>query len=146
MRDRDGSVDSDLLELLPSCSWSGGRGLTPLHPFAERGCPRDPWKRALYPLEFRTLNFFCCLFIYFWLCWVFFAAHRLSLVAASGDYSLVVVRAFLIEVASLVELSGIWAQYLQLLSSRMQAQYLWPMGLAAQPQLPDQGSNPCLLH
>ena len=26
-------------------------------------------------------------FIYFWLCWVFVAACRLSLVAASGDYS-----------------------------------------------------------
>ena len=27
------------------------------------------------------------LFIYFWLCWVFVAAHGLSLVAVSGDYS-----------------------------------------------------------
>ena len=27
------------------------------------------------------------LLIYFWLCWVFVAAHRLSLVAASGGYS-----------------------------------------------------------
>ena len=27
-------------------------------------------------------------FIYFWLCWVFFASHRLSLVAVSGSYSL----------------------------------------------------------
>ena len=30
---------------------------------------------------------FICLF-YFWLCWVFVAAHRISLVAASGGYSL----------------------------------------------------------
>ena len=29
------------------------------------------------------------MFIYFWLCWVFVAVHRLSLVV-SGDYSLVV--------------------------------------------------------
>ena len=28
------------------------------------------------------------LFIYFWLCWVFVAAHRLSQVVASGGYSL----------------------------------------------------------
>ena len=28
------------------------------------------------------------LFIHFWLCWAFVALHRLSLVAASGDYSL----------------------------------------------------------
>ena len=27
------------------------------------------------------------LFSYFWLCWVFIAAHGLSLVAASGGYS-----------------------------------------------------------
>ena len=32
-------------------------------------------------------NKFIYLFIYFWLRWVFFAAHRLSLVAASGGYS-----------------------------------------------------------
>ena len=31
--------------------------------------------------------FFLCFFTYFWLCWVFIAAHRLSLVVASGDYS-----------------------------------------------------------
>ena len=30
------------------------------------------------------------LFIYFRLCWVFVAAHRLSLIVASGGYSLVV--------------------------------------------------------
>ena len=26
--------------------------------------------------------------IYFWLCWIFIAVHRLSLVAVSGGYSL----------------------------------------------------------
>ena len=31
---------------------------------------------------------FACLFIYLWLCWVFVAVCRLSLVAASGGYSL----------------------------------------------------------
>ena len=36
------------------------------------------------PLEF---FFKINLFIYFWLCWVFVAAHRLPLVAASGGYS-----------------------------------------------------------
>ena len=41
------------------------------------------------------------LFIYFWLCWVFVAACGLSLVAASGGYS-VAVRGLLIAVASLV--------------------------------------------
>ena len=32
--------------------------------------------------------------IYFWLCWVFTAAHRLSLVLESGDYSLMWYTAF----------------------------------------------------
>ena len=34
------------------------------------------------------LNLFIYLFIYLWLHWVFIAGHRLSLVAASGGYSL----------------------------------------------------------
>ena len=38
--------------------------------------------------------------IYFWLCWVFVAAHRLSLVVASRGYSLVEVCRLLIAVAS----------------------------------------------
>ena len=36
------------------------------------------------------------------MCWVFVAEHRLSLVVASGDYSLVSVQGLLITVASLV--------------------------------------------
>ena len=48
------------------------------------------------------------LLIYLWLCWVFVAAHGLSLVAASMGYSLVVVHGFLTEVASLVEEHGLW--------------------------------------
>ena len=43
------------------------------------------------------------LFIYFWLCWVFIATCRLSLVAANRGNSLVEVRAFLIAMASVVE-------------------------------------------
>ena len=49
------------------------------------------------------------LFIYFWLCWVFVAAGRLSLVAASGGYSLVAVHRLLIEEASLgARSTGSW--------------------------------------
>ena len=40
------------------------------------------------------------LFIYFWLRWIFIAVFRLSLVAASGDYSLVMVEGHLIAMAS----------------------------------------------
>ena len=59
------------------------------------------------------LNFY--LFIYFWLCWVFIAACRLSLVAANRGYSLLEVRAFLSAMASVVEpgLRGSRAQGLQ---------------------------------
>ena len=34
--------------------------------------------------------------IYLWLCWVFFAGHRLSLVVASRGYSLAAVRGLLL--------------------------------------------------
>ena len=44
---------------------------------------------------FYFLNFFSLLI---WLCWVFTAAHRLSLVAMSGGYSLLVVLRLLIVV------------------------------------------------
>lgn len=46
-------------------------------------------------------------FIYFysWLCWVFTAAHRLTLVAASGGSSLVAVQGLLAAVAAL---AGHW--------------------------------------
>ena len=40
---------------------------------------------------------------YFWLCWVFIAAHRLSLVAASRGYSADTVHGLLIVMASLAE-------------------------------------------
>ena len=47
-------------------------------------------------------NFYFVNFIYFWLCWVFVAAHGLSLVVASRGHSLVVVCRLLIAVAFLV--------------------------------------------
>ena len=47
-------------------------------------------------------------FIYlFWLCWVFVAARRLSLVAASWGLLFVAVRGLLIVVASLVAEHGL---------------------------------------
>ena len=45
--------------------------------------------------------------IYFWLCWVFVAAHRLSLDAASRSYSPVAVYRHLIAVASLFGKHGL---------------------------------------
>ena len=40
--------------------------------------------------------------IYFWLCWVFVAACRFSVVAVNGGYSLIAMCGLLIEVVSLV--------------------------------------------
>ena len=39
-------------------------------------------------LFFFLINLFIYLFIYFWLCWVFVAARRLSLVVVSGGATL----------------------------------------------------------
>ena len=69
-------------------------------------------------------------FIYFWLCWVLVAPCGLSLVVASGGYSLVVAHRLLIAVASLFvkhRLQGAQASS----SCSMRAQQLWLRGLAA---------------
>ena len=50
---------------------------------------------------------FIYLLTYFWLYWVFVAAHRLSLVAASGGYSPSAWHGLLIVVASLVAEHGL---------------------------------------
>ena len=60
-------------------------------------------------------------FIYFWLHWVFVAALELSLVVASGGYSLVAVCELLIVVASLVAVLGLYVHGLQYSSCRSQA-------------------------
>ena len=49
------------------------------------------------------------IFIYFWLHWIFIAAHGLSLVAASRLYPLVVVLGLLIAAVSLVMGCGLWS-------------------------------------
>ena len=70
-----------------------------------------------------------CLFIYFWLHWVFIATHGLSLVVESKSYPLVVVHGLLIAVASFVGIidfrctgfssCSTWAQQLPLAGSSM---------------------------
>ena len=59
--------------------------------------------------KFGSMQVFCFIFnkfiYYFWLHWVFVAAHRLSLVAASRGYSSL--RGLLIVVASLVAELGL---------------------------------------
>ena len=44
-------------------------------------------KKIFLKIFFQVFYLFSCLFIYFWLIWVFIAVHGLSLVAASGGYS-----------------------------------------------------------
>ena len=50
----------------------------------------------------------CCLFVYFWLCWVLVAVRELYLVAVSGGCSLVAVCSLLVAVASLVAEHRLW--------------------------------------
>ena len=78
------------------------------------------------------------LFIYFWLHWVFIAAHGLSLVAASRGYSSLQCTGFSLR----------WLQ-LQLRLLGMRASVVVAHGLscsAACGIFPDQASNPCPLH
>ena len=58
-----------------------------------------------HPGIFLIFRFY--LFTYFWLCWVFVAECELSLVVASGGYSLVVVWGLLIAAVSLVVVHGL---------------------------------------
>ena len=83
---------------------------------------------------------FIYLFIYFWLRCVFVAVCRLSLVAASGGYSLLRCAGFslwwLLLLWSTLQVHGfsscgMWAQQLWLAGSRAQAQQLWHTGLVA---------------
>ena len=81
------------------------------------------------------------IYIYFWLCWVFVAACRLSLVAVSRVYSLLQCAGFSLQWLLLLRSMGsrcagfrscgTQAQQLWLAGSRAQAQQLWCTGLVA---------------
>ena len=102
------------------------------------------------------------LFLYFWLCWVFVAVHRLSLVAASRSYSLVMVHRLLIAVASFVVehgLQNMWTSVVvgqglsshdsQALEHRLNTcgiRLSCPAASREDGVFPDQGSNSYLLH
>ena len=70
---------------------------------------------------FFLINLFILFHFYFWLCWVFIAAHGLSLVAASGGYSLLWYAGLPLP----------WPHPLQSTGSRAQAQQLWRTGPVA---------------
>ena len=106
------------------------------------------------------------LFIYFWLHWVFAAAHGLSLVAASGSYSSLWSASLSLRWSLLLwstgsrctglSSCGTWAQQLRLMGAVVVAHGLqsagsvavahWLSCSAACGILPHQGSNPCSLH
>ena len=81
------------------------------------------------------------LFVYFWLRWVFVAAHGLSLVAASGGHSSLQCVDFSLRWLLLLQSTGsrctgfsscgMRAQQLWHAGSRAQAQWLWHMSLVA---------------
>ena len=91
--------------------------------------------------------FFSLRCIYFWLCWVWVATHRLSPLVVSMGYFLLVMCGLLIAVVSLVAECRLWGlQQLRLMSSRARAEYLWRNGFncsTARGISPDQGLNPC---
>ena len=78
-------------------------------------------------------------FFFFWLRWVFIAARRLSLVAASGGYSSLQCAGF-----SLWWLLLLWST-----GSRLMGSVVVAHGLSCSTAcgiFPDQGLNPCPLH
>ena len=73
------------------------------------------------------------LFIYlFWLHWVFIAAHRLSLVVASGSYSSLQCAGF--SVRCLLLLWSMGSRHVGFSSCGTQVQELWLAGSRAQAQ------------
>ena len=92
------------------------------------------------------------LFIYFWLHWVFVAVRWLSLVAASGGYSLLRCTSFSLRWLLLLRSTGsrvLRLQHLWLTGSRAQAQQLWPTGLVAPRHVGSSGTRaptrvPCI--
>ena len=68
-------------------------------------------------------------YYYFWLRWVFAAARRLSLVAASGVYSSLQCAGFSLQWFLLLQSPG--SRHAGLSSCGLRAQQLWPAGSAA---------------
>ena len=83
----------------------------------------------IYIYIYILINLFYFIYFYFWLCWVFIAAHGLSLVMATGGYSSLQCTDF-----SLWWLLLLWStvsRWAGFSSCGTQAQQLWYLGLVA---------------
>ena len=106
------------------------------------GC-LESWYQLVpaHHLFFFFYKFMYLFIFYFWLRWVFVAVHGLSLVVASGGYSLLQCAGFSLRWLLLLRSMGsrhvgfsscgTRAQQLWLAGSRAQAQQLWHTGLVA---------------
>ena len=101
----------------------------------------------LLGIQFPFFNKFIYLFLFFWLCWVFIAVHRLSLVAASGGYSSLQCAGFSLRWLLLLRSTGSRRAGFSSCGSRASVVVaLWLSCSATCGLFPDQGSNPCPLH
>ena len=71
----------------------------------------------------------CFIYLFFWLCWVFVAAHGLSLVAVSGGYSSLWYAGFSLWWLLLLRSTG--SRRMGFSSHSTRAQQFWPTGLVA---------------
>ena len=117
-----------------------------------KGAGLCPWYFASVIISLKSVSLKCffleffflthcllCLFIYFWLCWVFVSVRGLSLVVASGGHSS----------SRCAGLSLSWPLLLWSTGSRGAGSVVvahGPSCSAAYGIFPDQGSNPCPLH
>ena len=117
----------------------------PNYQFRFQSCPLH---YSAYPIEF----LFICLFVYFWLRLVFVAVHGLSLVAASGGYSLLRCAGFSLRWLLLLQSTGSRRAGFsscgsRALECRLSSCGAWASLLfVALHSFPDKGSNPCPLH
>ena len=104
-------------------------------------------------------NLFILFIYYFWLHWVFVAARRLSLAAASGGYSLLQCAGFSLQWLLLLQSTGSrhmgfsscgsWASVIVARGLQSAGSVVVALGLSCSVAcgiFPDQGSNPCPLH
>ena len=104
-----------------------------------------PQKKFTDPCSSLSCAFYCGLgmtehvpfFFFFWLCWVFVAARGLSLVAASGGYSLLWCAGFSLQWLLLLQSTG--SRCTGFSSCVRWAQQLWRTGLVAPRHV---GSSP----